>query len=91
MCWALLAVAGDTLVARMAKREFRSQSMGMYNSIRGISSIAGSLIGGLVAEFFGYLALFVLASVFILSAIVLLLNTEVEKEADEVSIEPSAI
>jgi len=91
MCWALLAVAGDTLVARMAKREFRSQSMGMYNSIRGISSIAGSLIGGLVAEFFGYLALFVLASVFILSAIVLLLNTEVEKEADEVSIESSAI
>ncbi|MCX6650313.1 MAG: MFS transporter [Methanomassiliicoccales archaeon] len=83
MCWALLAVAGDTLVARMAKREYRSQSMGMYNSIRGISSIVGSLVGGLVAEFYGYLALFILSSIFIISAIALLFSTDVEKEADE--------
>ncbi len=70
MCWALLAVAGDSLVAKMSYRSFRSQSMGMYSSVRGVSTIFGSLFGGLVAQFFGYVALFLLSSLFIICAMI---------------------
>lgn len=83
MCWALLAVAGDSLVARMSYRSFRSQSMGMYSSVRGVSTIIGSLFGGLVAQFFGYESLFLLSSLFIISAILLLLSTNVEGGSDD--------
>jgi len=84
MCWAMLAVAGDAIVARMAYRSFRSQSMGMYNSIRGISAIVGSLVGGLVAAYYGYLVLFIMSSVFILAALVLLMFTNVESKDEDV-------
>ncbi|HNU35142.1 MAG TPA: MFS transporter [Methanomassiliicoccales archaeon] len=83
MCWALLAVAGDSLVARMSYRSFRSQSMGMYSSVRGVSTIAGSLLGGLVAQYFGYEALFLLSSLFIICAILLLFSTNVEVVTDD--------
>lgn len=83
MCWALLAVAGDALVARMSLRSSRSQSMGMYNSVRGVSTIFGSILGGIVAQMFGYAALFVMTSLFIVAALVLLFNTDVEGEPEE--------
>lgn len=83
MCWALLAVAGDALVAKMSYLSFRSQSMGMYSSVRGIATIVGSLLGGLVAQFLGYEALFLMASIFITAALLLLSLTDVEKMPDE--------
>ncbi len=83
MCWALLAVAGDSLVAKMSYRSFRSQSMGMYSSVRGVSTIVGSLFGGLVAQYFGYVALFAISSLFIICALLLLRSTNVEGEADD--------
>jgi len=76
-------VAGDSLVARMSYRSFRSQSMGMYSSVRGVSTIAGSLLGGLVAQYFGYEALFLLSSLFIICAILLLFSTNVEVVTDD--------
>ncbi|MCG7844972.1 MAG: MFS transporter, partial [Methanomassiliicoccales archaeon] len=78
-----LAVAGDSLVAHMAFRSFRSQSMGMYNSVRGISTIVGSILGGLVAQMLGYAALFTMTSVFIVAALILLFTTDVEGESEE--------
>lgn len=89
MCWALLAVAGDSLVARMSYRSFRSQSMGMYSSVRGVSTIFGSLFGGLVAQYFGYEVLFLLSSFFIVCAMLLLFTTNVEGEGDDVHPEAS--
>ena len=83
MCWALLAVAGDSLVAKMSYRSFRSQSLGMYSSVRGVSTIIGSLFGGLVAQYFGYEVLFLLSSLFIICALVLLFSTNVEGETDD--------
>jgi len=90
MCWALLAVAGDSLVARMSYRSFRSQSMGMYSSVRGISTIIGSLFGGLVAQYFGYEALFLLSSLFIICALLLLFSTNVEGTADDIPSEAAS-
>ncbi len=83
LCWALFAVSSDSLVAKMSYNHFRSQSMGMFSSVKGIASIAGSLIGGLVAHYFGYMVLFLLSSVFILSALVMLFSIDVEKDPDD--------
>jgi len=83
MCWALLIVAGDSLVAGMSLRRFRSQSMGLYNSVRGVATIVGSLVGGVVAQYFGYLALFLVSSLFVLISLALLLAIKVDKDAEE--------
>lgn len=79
MCWAMLSVAGNHLVSNMSYCDFRTESLGMYNSIIGIGSIAGSLIGGLIAAVFGFMDTFVVASVFVIAALVLLLSLSVEK------------
>jgi MFS family permease len=82
MCWALLIVAGDSLVAGMSLRQFRSRSMGMYNSVRGIATIVGSLLGGVVAQYFGYLSLFLVSSAFVLVSLVLLMVIKVDKDSE---------
>jgi MFS family permease len=82
MCWALLIVAGDSLVAGMSLRQFRSQSMGLYNSVRGIATIVGSLLGGIVAQYFGYLSLFLVSSTFVLVSLVLLMVIKVDKDSE---------
>ena len=83
MCWALLIVAGDALVAGMSLRQFRSQSMGLYNSVRGVATIVGSLMGGMVAQYFGYLALFLVSSTFVLVSLTLLLVIKVDKDPED--------
>ena len=79
LCWAMLSVAGNSLVSNMSFCEFRTESLGMYNSIIGIGSIAGSLIGGIAAASFGYLDTFVVASGFVIAAALLLFYLDVQK------------
>jgi predicted MFS family arabinose efflux permease len=71
----------------MAYADFRTESLGVYNSIIGIGAIAGSLIGGLVADVYGFLPTFLVASTFVASALLLLLALNVEKVE---GIEPKA-
>ena len=87
LCWAMLSVAGNALVSNMAYGDFRTESLGVYNSIIGIGAIAGSLIGGLVADAYGFLPTFLVASTFVASALLLLLALNVEKVE---GIEPKA-
>ena len=82
-CWANLSVAGNTLVSNMAYKEHRTESLGVYNSIQGIGAILGSLIGGFVANYFGYLSTFLVASGFVIAGLVLLIFTNVEKVPQE--------
>jgi predicted MFS family arabinose efflux permease len=82
-CWANLSVAGNTIVSCISFKDFRTESLGAYNAIMGIGTIVGSLIGGFVALSLGYEATFVIASVFVVSALVLLLVLNVEKEPDD--------
>lgn len=90
-CWANLSVAGNTLVSNMAFKEHRTESLGAYNSIQGIGSILGSLIGGFVADFFGYLPTFLVASAFVAAGLVLLSVINVERsEREEQAPAPAA-
>jgi len=79
MCWAMLSVAGYSLVSSMSYCDFRTESLGMYNSIIGIGSIAGSLIGGTVAAVYGFGDAFIIASLFVVAGLVLLLSLNVDK------------
>ncbi len=78
-CWAMLSVAGNHLVSNMAYCDFRTESLGMYNSIIGIGSIAGSLTGGLVAAVYGFQDTFVVAALFVVAGLILLLSLNVNK------------
>ncbi len=79
LCWAGISVSGNALVSRMSYKDFRTQSLGMYNAIQGVAAILGSIMGGFVAEYYGYQVEFLMASIFILAGLVLLLLTNVDK------------
>jgi len=82
LCWAGLSVAGNSIVGKLAYKEFRTQSLGMYNSIQGLATIVGSLLGGFVAALFGYEVVFLMASAFIAIALALLIGTDVDQEQE---------
>ena len=82
LCWAGLSVAGHAIVGKLAYKNFRTQSLGMYNAVQGSATIIGSLLGGFVAAMLGYEALFLLASAFIAIALILLALTDVDKEPE---------
>jgi MFS family permease len=79
LCWAGISVSGNAMVSRMSYRDFRTQSLGMYSSIQGVAAIFGSVLGGYIAEYFGYQVEFLMASGFILAGLVLLLTTNVDQ------------
>ena len=78
-CWANLSVAANILVSNMSYCDFRTESLGMYCSIQGIASIVGSLLGGFLANYFGYLDTFLVASAFVIAALVLLTFLNVDR------------
>jgi MFS family permease len=82
-CWANIAVAGNALVSNMSYKDFRTQALGMYSAIQGVAAILGCLIGGYVANYFGYLETFLLAIVFIITGLILLAFNNAEKEPVE--------
>jgi MFS family permease len=77
-CWSGLSVAGFSLVSNLSYKDFRAEGMGMYNATQGLSAIAGSMLGGIVAQFLGYEATFAMSSAFILIGILLLRNIDVD-------------
>ncbi len=67
------------MVSKMSYHDFRTQSLGMYNSIQGVAAVFGSILGGFVAEYYGYQVEFLMSSGFVIAGLILLLSTNVEK------------
>ncbi|HKZ59456.1 MAG TPA: MFS transporter [Candidatus Thermoplasmatota archaeon] len=63
--WAFINVGGSVVAARLAPPDAKAQVMGLYNAAIGAGSIAGSFLGGLLAQHFPYLQVFAAASLFI--------------------------
>ncbi|MEF8726575.1 MAG: MFS transporter, partial [Candidatus Bipolaricaulota bacterium] len=63
--WAFINVSNLVIVSNLTEGRIKGQIFGIYNSINGASLVIGSLIGGYLAKFSGYLATFLLASLFI--------------------------
>lgn len=74
LCWAIINVSGSTLVSRLARSDARAAAFGAFNAAQGFGSILGPLLGGFLAEFYGYgvamsaVVAFVLAGAGILAA-----------------------
>lgn len=63
--WAYINVGGSVVASRLAPPEAKGQVMGLYNAAIGAGAIAGSFLGGLLAQHFPYLLVFAGASAFI--------------------------
>lgn len=72
LCWALINISGSTLVSDLAPEDARAEAMGAYNAVQGFGSILGPLLGGFVAEFYGYPAGIGVSVAFILAGACLL-------------------
>ncbi|MCR4404471.1 MAG: MFS transporter [Candidatus Acetothermia bacterium] len=68
--WAMTNVTSISITAKLAPEEAQGQALGVYNALIGVGWILGSLIGGYVASWLGYLACFSVASAFVLLALI---------------------
>lgn len=78
LCWAMINVSGSMIVSGLAPSELKGEAFGAYNAVQGLSAIAGPVAGGLVCQFFGYSAGFLLTSVFILLGMMVLIELRVD-------------
>jgi MFS family permease len=78
-CWANISVAGSHIVSNICKQDCRAESTGMYNAMQGTATVAGALIGGFIAQYLGYEAVFFTSSIFLVAGLVLLARINTEK------------
>lgn len=78
-CWANIAVAGSHIVSNISKEGCRAESTGVYNAMQGMATVAGALIGGYVAQYLGYEAVFLVASMFLVAGLLVLSRINTEK------------
>ena len=72
--WAGIAVAGNITVAHLAYKGSEGTCVGSYNSFVGLGSIVGALLGGYIAEWFGFAATFVMGATGIAVATLLMIG-----------------
>lgn len=70
MSWAMTNVTCQGIVAKLAPEGSRGQVLGLYNALLGVGWILGSLLGGYLANWLGYLAAFSAAAALLLAALV---------------------
>jgi len=63
--WAFINVSNLVIVSSLSDDQLKGQVFGIYNAINGASLVIGSLVGGYLAKFGGYLTTFLLASLFV--------------------------
>jgi MFS family permease len=67
--WAYINVGGSVLAARIAPPNAKAQVTGVYNAAIGAGSIAGSLLGAVLAQHLSFLLVFASASAVILAGV----------------------
>ncbi len=72
LCWAVINVAGATIVSELAPPGERSGVMGAFNAVQGFGAILGPLTGGFIAHLFGFAAGIFASSAFIVVGALLL-------------------
>jgi len=79
LCWAVLNVAGSTLVSRLADEKGHARAMGTYNAMQAFGAILGPLLGGAVAQVGGYGAAFAASVAFVLLGVAVLAVDRVQE------------
>jgi predicted MFS family arabinose efflux permease len=78
-CWANISVTGNHIVSNICKQDCRAQSTGMYSAMQGVATVAGALLGGYIAQYVGYEAMFITAPLFLIAGLLLLSRIKTEK------------
>ncbi len=63
LTWAAISISSTTIVATLAPKGQEAIAMGSYNSLIGIATIIGSLVGGMIAVSYGYSACFITGAI----------------------------
>ncbi len=63
LSWAAISISSTTIVATLSPKGQEGMAMGFYNSLIGVATIIGSLVGGMMAASFGYSACFATGAV----------------------------
>lgn len=59
--WAVIAVTGGTIVARLAPASLRGEALGVYTALSTLAGGIGSIVGGVLANASGFVVAFVVA------------------------------
>ncbi len=76
--WAFINVSNLVIVSSLSEGKLKGQVFGIYNAINGGSLVLGSLIGGYIAKFAGYLTTFLLASLFVAIGLSIIRSLDLE-------------
>ncbi|SEG38965.1 MFS transporter [Halobellus limi] len=63
--WAVIAVTATGLVSRLAPDSVRAEALGVYTAVGSLGGGVGSVFGGSIADWVGYLPAFVVAGGFV--------------------------
>lgn len=85
LCWAIISVTGQSMVARMAGPHIKGEAIGLYNSSTGTGAIMGALMGGLVTQNLGYMSDFIFSSAFVLTGVSVLAAVRAGNETSDAS------
>lgn len=67
VAWAVIAVTAGTIVTRVAPSSVRGEALGLYAALSAGAGGVGSILGGAIADDFGFTPAFVAAGVLVLS------------------------
>ena len=70
--WSFFQLSGVTLASRLAKPQYRGQTLGLYNAIAGVGMIIAGVTSGFLSEYIGYQATFAASAVFIAASLLVL-------------------
>lgn len=77
-CWANVSVSGNFIVSNCCRSDCRAESSGLYNAMQGIATVVGALIGGFIAQYLGYLVVFVASSCILVVGLLILRHIDVK-------------
>lgn len=79
LCWGIISIAGNVTVCEFSSPENRGFALGTYSAVIGIGSIVGGMVSGIVANYCGFLAAFVISGVLIASGLLIFSRTGVSE------------
>jgi MFS family permease len=73
LSWSFFQLATTALVSRLSPQHMRGQALGIYNAISGLGNVVGAIIGGYLADGFGFSAPFLSGAALLLITLPILL------------------
>lgn len=73
LSWSFFQLSTTALVSRLSPLELRGQALGLYNATSGLGNVVGAIIGGYLADGFGFAAPFLSGAALLLITLPILL------------------